>query len=221
MAFTNAELVRAAAGDPGRWVRDVASGDAASTEFYVSATPLIGNSQTITVGGAARTEVAAAPGATEYTINDESGRIIFGTAPATGTDNIIVVYKSVRLTDAEVTEAIRQFGLVAADTAEVGPTTAVYSIAAWLCDWMAAATAGDYDFETDGQSYKRGTVSASWAARAEVNRGLARRSGGLISVPVTRMDGYARRGEYTTQDIGDVSARNPRRRFYGEQDVLP
>jgi len=198
----------------------VASGDAATTEFYASVTPLIGNSQTITVGGAARTEVAAAPGATEYTINDESGRIIFGGAPASGTDNIVVAYKGARITDAEVTEAIRQFGLVATDTADVGPQAAVYGIAAWLCDWMASATAGDYDFETDGQSYKRGTVSAAWAARADVNRGLSRRAGGLVSVPVTRMDGYARRGEFSTRDIG-TSSSNPRRTYYGEQDVLP
>jgi hypothetical protein len=221
MSFTYAELVRGACGDRGTVTRDVASGDDTSTEFFLAAPPLIGDSQAVTVNGALRTEVAAAPGATEYTLDDETGQIVFGSAPPQGTDNVVVIYKAVRLPDAAVTEACRQFGLDATAISGTGPESAVYNTAAFLCEWMAAETASDYDFDADGQSYKRGTVSARWEAMAERNRVFARRAGGLTSIPVTRLDGYARRGEYTTRDLGTTTAANPRRQFYGEQDQLP
>jgi hypothetical protein len=221
MSYTYAQLVRAACGDPGIVTRDVASGDATSTEFYLAAVPIMANSQSVTVGGVARTEVAATPGATEYTLDDETGRIVFGAAPGSGTDNIVVIYRAVRLTDAAVAEACRQFGLDSTVTAGTGPEAAVYNSAAFLCEWMAAFSADDFDFDADGQSYKKGSTSARWQALAERNQKQARRAGGLVSIPVTRLDGYTRRGEYTTRDIGATSAQNPRRQFYGEQDDLP
>lgn len=220
MSFTYGQLVRAACGDQGTVTRDVATGDGASVEFYLAAIPLIGDSQSVQVGGAAYSEVPTAPGATEYTLDDETGRLVFGSAPPAVVDNVVVTYKAVQMTDAAVTEACRQFGLVAADPAGTGPESAVYNTAAFLCEWMEAEYASDFDFTADGQSYLRGSVSGRWHALADRNRTLARRAGGLTSIPLTRLDGYSRKGEYTTRDIGNTTAQNPRRQFYGEQDVL-
>lgn len=220
MALTNAELVRREAGDSGTFIRDVASGDASTTIFYLSAAPLIGNSQVITVGGAARTEVTAAPGATEYTLDDVTGKVTFGAAPGAGTDNIVSTYKSVEVPDADIEEACRQYGLTASATAEVDMPVAVLNAAILVCEWRASATAGEFDFETDGQKFDRGSVAGAWARRAEELRARARRRYGLTSTQTTRIDGYARRGEYAGREYSST-ATNPRRQFYGEEDAIP
>lgn len=221
MAFTNAELVRREAGDPGTFYRDLLSGDGSTTSWYLTARPVAADSQVVTVGGSARTEVASTPGATEYTLDDDTGFIAFGAAPVAGVDNVSVAYTVYRIAQDAIDEACRLHGLTASATADVGPATAVLNAAAMVCEWMASETAGDFDYDADGQSYKRGSTSARWQARAESLRDRLRRAGGLVSVPVTRLDGYSRKGEYSTRDIGTTSAANPRRQFYGEQDAIP
>lgn len=221
MTFTNAELVRHEAGDPGTFYRDLLSGDGSTLSWYLTARPVAADSQVVLVGGAVRTEVASAPGATEYTLDDDTGLIAFGAAPAAGVDNVSVAYTVYRVPQAAIDEACRLHGLTAGDVADVGPATAALNAAAMVCEWMASETAGDFDYDADGQSYKRGTTSARWAARAAALRDRLRRAGGLVSVPVTRLDGYARRGEYSTRDLGSMAEANPRRQFYGEPDRLP
>jgi len=219
MSLTNAQLVRLEAGDAGVPVRDVASGDNSSTEFYLSAPPLVGDSQVVRIGSSSKTEGA------DYSIDDETGRVVFTSPPAAPTPpavgNIVVTYKAVGVTDAAIAEACRQFGLLSTATADTGPPSAILEAAAMVCDWRASDAATDFDFDTDGQSFKQGAVAGHWADRAAALRVRLRQRFGIISLPTTRIDGYNRRsGEVSTRDIGP-STQNPRRYFYGAQDRMP
>jgi hypothetical protein len=60
--------------------------------------------------------------------------------------------------------------------------------AADLLDILANRFAQEYDFATDGQSFKRGSRSAAYAARA---RDCRNRAGAGGSVEVVRHDGYS------------------------------
>lgn len=71
--------------------------------------------------------------------------------------------------------------------------------AADLLDILAIRYARDFDFETDGQVFKKGTRSATLAARAAALRGRA--TGGLSTIETTRIDGAS----------DDISARSRER----------
>ncbi len=217
--MTNAELVRLEAGDTGVPTRDVSSGDGASVEFYVSSPPLRADTQVVKVSGVTFTEVPTTPGANEYTLDDEAGRIVFGVAPANAIDNVVVTYHAVSLLDAHVTEALRLYGLTAGATADPGPTAALLHAAALACDWQASRSAGEFDFTTDGQDFKKGSLAHQWGRRAEAIRARARRMGGIVSSETSRIDGYTRRGEHSGREVATVAS--PRRAYYGEQDVIP
>ena len=217
MAFTNAELVRQEAGDSGVHIRDVASGDAAATTFYLSSYPILGSSESVRVGGVALVEGA---GAGKYVLDDLTGEITFGSVPGVGTDNIVIIYKGVQIKDAAIEEACRQHGLVAATAANVGPDANVLSAAAMVCNWKASEAANEFDFDTDGQSFKRGSVAEMWAKRAEALRLRANTGRGIVSIQSVKIDGYTRLGEYASRDITGTDE-NPRRAFYGERDEVP
>lgn len=210
---TNAQLVRLEAGDRGTPVRDVTDGDGASVEFYLSAPPLVGNSQVVKVGTGVKTEGA------DYTVVDDTGQLVFTVPPTTGLGNVVVTYQAVRLPDSAIDEACRQYGLVASATVEPGPPAAVLQAAAMVCDWLAADAAQDFDFDTDGQSYRRGSTAGAFANQAALLRARVQQAFGIVSLPMTRLDGYARRGQYSTRDLGATSAQNPRRTFYGSPDA--
>jgi hypothetical protein len=212
MAFTNAELVRQEAGDSGFPIRDAASGDGIQTTFFLSSYPIISNSQSVTIGGVAQSETV------NYTINDETGELVFTSAPALGTDNIVITYFGVQIRDAAIVEACRQFGLVSSATADAGPSAAVINAAAMVCNWKASEYANEFDFDTDGQSFKRGALAKQWSDRAEALRARAAKRTGLVSVPVTKIDGYS--SEYTARDTSG-SDTNVRRQYYGEEDRIP
>lgn len=216
MPYTNAQLVRREAGDRGLYARDTDSGDGSAKEFWLSTPPVLADSQTVKVGGTTYTEVASAPGANQYTLDDESGRLVFGVAPASSTDNIEVVYRMGEIPDGDVTEALRMFGLSGTATADTGPTSTLLEAAAMLCDWQAAAHAGDVDTKTDGTEFKRSHVAASWAARATAIRVRLQRTVGIVSAPITRVDGYS--DDVSSRDIGSTQT-NPRRDFYGQPDA--
>ena len=226
MASTNAQLLRQVVGDGGVHTRDVANGDGASTEFYLTAPPVAGNSQIIKVGGTTYTEVASAPGATQYTFDDLSGQVIFGAAPGIGTANIVAVYRAVEVPDADIVEALRQYGLVETDPAATGMPVAVLQAALLVCESRAAYYATHVDHSIDGQSISEGSIADRWEKRAAALREkilspltAAAISGGIQSMPLIRIDGYNTE-EVSTRDVSST-AQNPRRRFYGEQDRIP
>ena len=219
MALTNAQLLRELAGDPGQLVREILSGDGAATAFYLKSPPLLGDATIITVGGVVYTESAAAPGATEFTVNDATGLVTFGAAPASGTDNIVASYYTVDLPDSIVEEALRQQGLTHTATSDAGPATALMQAAALACDMMSARHTNDYDISVDGQSLSRGQMAENWRKRAETIRETYRRTDGLHSMPVIRVDAY-NSTDASTQDIDSLTV-NPRRRYYGEEDRMP
>ena len=66
--------------------------------------------------------------------------------------------------------------------------TAVLSAAAHACRIMSRRTAGDFDFEADGHSFKKSSVSAMWAKRAQE---LTTEARGTTVVMPRRVDGYS------------------------------
>lgn len=62
--------------------------------------------------------------------------------------------------------------------------------AADACDSLATRFARDYDFSTDGQSFRRSSVAIRYETRARELRARAPGSG-LSTVSVTRVDGYS------------------------------
>lgn len=220
MALTNAQLLREFAGDPGQLVRQYLSGDGSATTFYLKSPPLLGDLTAITVGGSLRTEVALAPGATEYTLDDASGRLTFGAAPATGTDNIVASYYSVEMPDATVAEALRMQGLSATATADTGPAATLLTAAALACDIMAARTvARPASISVDGQTISRRSASDWHALSQQLRTETSSTSHGLSSLPLVRIDGY-NTNDTSTRDISSTGA-NPRRNYYGDPDRLP
>ena len=78
---------------------ELKSGDASTTAFTLSNTPVIPGSQYIEVGGSAQTE------GTDYTVAYDTGVVTFTSAPATGTDNIDIDYTWYTVTAVKVTLA--------------------------------------------------------------------------------------------------------------------
>lgn len=96
--------------------------------------------------------------------------------------------------------------------------TNVMLCAAELCDILATRFARDFDFTTDGQSFKRGSRSGMYAARAKT---LRERAGGVSVIVTTRADGYS--DDLSTRDgAGQVSPASGRvRRGYWPPDQIP
>jgi len=88
--------------------------------------------------------------------------------------------------------------------------------AADACDALASRFARAYDFETDGQSFKRGSMSGMWASRADA---LRRRSTGVSTVDITKIDGYS--SDVANQAVTGGGTANARSYFYrvGVEDL--
>ena len=216
MAYTNAQLVRREIGDGGIFLKHVTSGDGSSTKFYLPASAVILGSEIVTVGGTAKTG-----GGVDYTLDPESGFLTFTAAPALGGENIVVHYRGVEVSDGDITEALRQVGLVDTDTAAIGPTAAVLSAGYLLASWVAAKYAYDYDSSIDGQSLSRSQRAKQWQERADDLHERATRLYGILNSPTIRIDGY-NRDEISTQAVGEAAV-NVRQRYYvvGGVDDLP
>ncbi len=215
MAYTNGQLVRREIGDGGRFLRQSFSGDGATTIFYLDVPAVLTDSQSITVGGTAQTTPA------NYAIDAETGQITFVTAPAAGSDNIVVHYRGVEVSDGDITEALRQVGLTASATADIGPSAAVLSAGYMLANWLAAKFAHGYDSTIDGQTLSRSQRAKQWKDRADDLITRASRLGGLTASPTIRVDGY-NRDLIDSWSVGEVGV-NARQRFYhvGGLDYVP
>jgi len=200
MAYTNAQFVRMLTGDSGISARDVTSGDAVSREFYLSTIPILGASAAVYVGGTLKTE----GGASDYTLDDRTGRLYFAVAPAAVTGNVVVTYLAVQCIDGDVDEACRQAGLDPTVTAPTGEPAGAYRAAVMLCLSKAAELATTNPAE-----------SAAWAARADALRLRASNQGGLTAGPIKRVDGYSQ--DVVATDVLTTGT-NPRRRYYGSED---
>ena len=213
MAYTNEQLVRMLVGDVGLYARDVTDGDGASTEFYLTTPPALGASAAVYVDGVLKTET------TEYTLDDESGRLLLQTAPSADTGNLVVLYRAVQIPDSQVQEACRQYALTPTTTADTGLPEAAIRAAIMLCESMAGqyASVGSVALGGGG-SLGQGGVSDAWARRADDLRSRLNSKSGLTSQPVTRVDGYS--DDRKATDV-NITGTNPRRRYYGEPDRIP
>lgn len=96
-----------------------------------------------------------------------------------------------------------------------GRNNHVLHTAADLCQILATRTAGEFDFETDGQSFKRS--QKKWAEMAATLRARAEKEGGLSVVPVTRIDGYS--DDLSTRDTAGTGVTGHVRRGYYDDDM--
>lgn len=95
----------------------------------------------------------------------------------------------------------------------------VFLTAADLCDILATRFAADIDFKWKDGDFKKGSRSAAYAARAKALRvRAANAGGGVVSVPVTRVDGYS--DDRDSRDVLGASATDGHsRRGYTNPDL--
>lgn len=215
MAYTNGQLVRREIGDGGLFLRQAFSGDASTTRFRLDVSAVIADSEVVTVGGVSKSSPA------DYTLDPETGTIDFVAAPAAGTENIVVHYRGVEVSDGDITEALRQKGLDSTATADIGPATAILEAGYMLAQWVAAKYAHGYDSTIDGQSLSRSQRAKQWQDRAKDLLERISRTAGLRATAVVRVDGHNRDliDSWATNETGE----NPRQRFYhvGGLDRVP
>lgn len=215
MAYTNRQLVRREIGDGGLFLKQIFSGDGATVLFYLSVSATISGSEAITVGGSSKSTPA------DYMLDAESGLITFASAPAAGTENVVVHFRGVEVSDGDIDEALRQRGLTASSTADIGPATGILEAGYMLAEWVSAKYAHGYDSMIDGQSLSRSQRAKQWADKAKDLFTRAQRIAGIRASSVTRVDGYNRDlvDSWSVNEVGE----NPRQRFYhvGGLDRVP
>lgn len=95
--------------------------------------------------------------------------------------------------------------------------SSVLLAAADAAEAAARRFARAFDFETDGQSFKRSQQSKMYA---DLAKSLRSRASSVTTVASTRVDGYS--DDVTNQETSTGSSTvNPRRRYYGQEDRLP
>jgi len=209
MALTYRAAIRLEAGDTGVLTRDTFSGTGSKTAYWLNTTPI--DTATVTAY-VADTAVSATPAT--------NGRVVFASAPASGTDNIEIVYNTVILDDEKVDEILRQHGITTPTTV-CDPTVEFLRAAAHLCDVIASQFAGAADVSIDGTDMKRSQMAQAYLARAQaIRQRIARETSSIGSLRIKRMDGYTVINDVTV-DVASGSDVNPRRNYYGERDDLP
>jgi hypothetical protein len=203
--------IRLEAGDSGVFTRETFSGTGTKTAFWVTGSPIDTAS---VVAYVADSTVTATP--------STDGRVVFATAPASGTDNIEIAYQAVILNDTKVDEILRQHGFVnPANDSDAPPTVEFYRAAAHLCDAIASHFAGAADTNIDGTDIKRSQMAVAYAKRAaDIRQKIAREFSSISSMKIKRLDGYAALDEVTSDEYGGNDT-NPRRKYYGDEDDIP
>lgn len=87
-------------------------------------------------------------------------------------------------------------------TYQLGESGTVLDAAADLADILATRFAGDYDFGTDGQYFKRSQQAAAWAARAAALRARANGGNTLAVQGMTHVDSFSKRAA-RVRELGD------------------
>lgn len=83
------------------------SGNASATTFKLEEAPVVSGSESVSVASVALAEDTSLPvTAGQYYLDDDTGWLVFGTAPASGTSNIAVTYRYKLWSDDWVTEEI-------------------------------------------------------------------------------------------------------------------
>lgn len=90
----------------------------------------------------------------------------------------------------------------------------VLQAAADACDALATRFSRYYDFQTDSQRFDRSQMVKAYQDRAKE---LRRRASGISTLTPTRIDGFSDDIENT--DVGVTSTVNPRRFYYGQEDL--
>ena len=80
--------------------KEVFDGDASTLNFIAIHLPIKDSSYTVKVGGVEKTET------TDYSLDRDTGILTFVSAPAAGSDNIEIAYKSVKIRDEDYLEII-------------------------------------------------------------------------------------------------------------------
>jgi len=80
--------------------REKFDGDGDTTIFQVSDVPIKDGSYTVEVGGVAQVEE------TDFTVDKDTGEFTFTSAPDSGSDNVDIIYKSVKIRDEDYLEII-------------------------------------------------------------------------------------------------------------------
>lgn len=99
--MTNLELCRNAIGDSKQYFEDTFVGDGSDTRYKLSHGRVSADSETVYVDG---TETS------DYTLTDDTGVLVFDTAPADG-KKVLVAYQFSAFTDTELNDLISSYGV--------------------------------------------------------------------------------------------------------------
>lgn len=212
MALSYRDALRLEVGDSGTLARETFSGTGAKTSFWVGGSPII---TTTAIGYVA--DVSASITASS------NGRIVFASAPASGTDNVEIVYYAVILADSAYDEILRQYGFTSPTSDADAPVSGDFlAAAAHACDVIAANFAGASDINMDGTDLKRSQIAEAYGKRAAAIRERLRKEfAGLESTRIRRQDGYSVVNDVSSESVSTMDTANPRRNFYGVPDRLP
>ena len=92
--------IRTELSDFGKIHTETFDGDASTKSFVLNFIPIKDASYVVKVGGVTKTET------TDYSVNKDTGVIVFVSAPAAGSDNIEVSYQSIKIRDEDYIEII-------------------------------------------------------------------------------------------------------------------
>lgn len=141
MALSTRDRLRLMADDQPVYFQDKASGDGAGSVFFLSHFPLYpnaGTAGTVAVSGTAL-------GTASYNLSWQHGRIAFGTAPGSASNNVQVDYLATTLTDDEVDDAYTY----------AGGSANLEQAAAELWRIKAGRHAAHYSFRDSSQQFDR------------------------------------------------------------------
>lgn len=177
--------VRTLIADREQAATDLATGDGTRRRFVLSNAPVVANSQEVRVNGQLYTEVAANPGPTEYTLDDATGLVVFGAAPATGA-SVTVDYRHTILSDAELSTLLE----LEAQDDRLAAAAALDIIA--TSEALVAKRIRILDLQTDGPA----VAEALRKHAAELRRQASEGSGdfeGLVDVAEQVFDPFGAR----------------------------
>lgn len=153
-------MIRILIADPETHDRALAAGDGATVEFRLPQSPVVADSQVVSVGGVPKTE------GVDYTILDEPGVITFSAPPAAPVDpsvpNVVITYRHTLLSDASLQQLLTLEG----DNVKLAAASALDVIAS--SEALILKKIELLDLKTDGPAVAKALREHAKALRDQV-----------------------------------------------------
>lgn len=185
-------LVRILIADPETHDRALAAGDGATVEFRLPQSPVVANSQAVSVGGVPKSE------GVDYTILDEPGVVTFVAPPPAPVDpdvpNVVIAYRHTLLSDATLQEILTLEGHV-----KLAAASALDVIAS--SEALVLKKIELLDLKTDGPAVARALREHAKALREQVAAADLIADAGAFDVAELVVDEFAARERLAKQAV--------------------